>query len=98
LGSGQGETFVFKNFKLGSVDAISWVEKFRGVGHDIRWQTKVYCPDWWISITGPTIDEPNIDKSMFEKFKKGDLALPEPYKTMINSFRCIPAKQKEDLD
>jgi hypothetical protein len=72
------------------------VEKNSSLRKDIRWQTKVYCSDWWISITGPAIDEPNIDKSMFEKFKKGDLALPEPYNTMINSFRCIPAKQKED--
>jgi hypothetical protein len=94
----RGDDFVFKHFKLGDADAITWVEKNSSLAKDIRWQTKVYCPDWWISITGPAIDEPNIDKSMFEKFKKGDLALPEPYKTMINSFRCIPATQKEDPD
>jgi hypothetical protein len=94
----RGDIFVFKHFRLGDADAIAWVEKYRALTKDIRWQTKVYCPDWWISITGPAIDEPNIDKSMFEKFKKGDLALPEPYNTMINSFRCIPAKQKADPD
>jgi hypothetical protein len=95
--SAPGGDLVFKHFKLGDTDAIAWVEHWP-IGKYIRWQTKVYCSDWWISITGPAIDELNVDKAIYAKFKKGDLALPEPYNTIINSIRCIPAKQKEDLD
>jgi hypothetical protein len=89
---------VFKHFKLGGADVIACVDKNSSLRKDIIWKAKVYCPDWWISITGPAIDEPNVDKAIYEKFKKGDLALPEPYNTVINSIRCIPAKQKEDPD
>jgi hypothetical protein len=88
------EDFLFKKLKLGSDDAIAWVEFLpNGDYKDIRWKLTIYCSNWWVSVGGPTIRNP--DKSYFDKFKVGDLALPEPEKTILESIRCVPPKQKE---
>jgi hypothetical protein len=39
---------------------------------------ELYCPTIRVSIAGPTIKDP--DPSYFEKFKSGDMAMPEPEK------------------
>ncbi len=82
----------FKHFKQGNNDAIAWVED---AGRFIRWEYKFYCPDWWITVTGPGLEKSKIDKTLLDKLKNGDEALPEPEKTIIESLRCIPAKLKE---
>lgn len=84
------EYLIYKRYKVGADDAVAWVESMPEKHEDIRWHLKLYCSKWWIEITGPDID--NADISYLEKFKKGDLALPEPEKTILESVRCIPAK------
>jgi hypothetical protein len=91
-----GKYFYYKRGKIGSGDGIMWVESFTGVkgskDSTIRWQFDVACPKRHILITGPAILNP--ENSYYEKFKLGDLALPEPEKTIIESFRCTSAKEK----
>jgi hypothetical protein len=87
------EKLAFTKIKLGSADALAWVQVEAGY---LQWQVKLYCPDWWISVAGPMINNANIDPTLYDKFKKGDLAMPEPEKTVVESIRCIPAKQKTD--
>lgn len=85
----------FKCFKVEKKDAIGWVEKINFLG-DLRWMIKVYCPDWWITLGGPSMDHTHVTDELRAKFKKGDLAYPEPYKTIVDSIRCIPAKKKSE--
>lgn len=59
----------------------------------IRWKMELYCPHQHISIGGPIIDNP--DPSYIAKFQKGDIALPEPYKTIYESIKCIEPKKVE---
>jgi hypothetical protein len=58
----------------------------------IRWNMYLFCPLFEINFSGPLLEEP--DTSYLEKFKKGDLGLPEPEKTIYESIRCIKTKVK----
>ncbi|NJM10496.1 MAG: hypothetical protein HC883_06535 [Bdellovibrionaceae bacterium] len=86
------EYLAFKRFKLGDVDVIGWVSE-ASVSKDILWEMTVYCPGWWITVRGPGMDREKVTPELLAKFKKGDLALFEPYKRIYESVRCIPAKQ-----
>ncbi len=83
----------FKHFKVGLDDATVVVEFHKGVKHtSIGWLTEIFCPTVKISFGGPSILDP--DPSYFEKFKAGDMAMPEPEKTIFESIRCIKPKSK----
>lgn len=85
------ESSPVKLFKIGFHDAVAYVEHNKSA-HDenIRWHVIYDCPKAQIDLTGPSIRFP--PKSYFEKFKAGDLALPEPEKTIIESVRCSEGK------
>ncbi len=87
------EWLFFKRLKIGSDDAIVAVTfdkdvKFTTIG----WGMTLYCPTGRVSFGGPGIKDP--DPSYFEKFKAGDMAMPEPEKTIFESIRCVKPKSK----
>jgi hypothetical protein len=87
------EDLIFKKYKVGKNEVFAYVEVVPSDSSKIRWWTKIYCPSMRsFSITGPTIKNPN--PSYYEKFKAGDLALPEPEKTIIESAHCVEPKPK----
>ena len=87
---------IFKRLKFGKNEGLVYVESLQNVGDKgIRWKWNVYCPTWWISIGSPIMKDP--DKSYFDKFKAGDVALPEPEKTIIDSIRCEEPKIKPGI-
>lgn len=61
--------------------------------NQFRWRMNLYCQSL-LSVSITATDIKNPDPSYYEKFKKGDLALPEPEKTILESVRCIPPKVK----
>ena len=76
-----------KFFKIGSYDAVAFVEDHKEF---IRWEVIYDCPKNEIDLSGPSIRNPA--QSYFDKFKNGDLGLPEPEKTIIESVRCSESK------
>lgn len=70
----------------GDAELFSNVEYTDKLKNTYRWSATLFCPERIIEITGPTIKDP--DKALLEKFKKGDLAIPEPYKTIFDSVKC----------
>ncbi|OFZ54542.1 MAG: hypothetical protein A2428_00355 [Bdellovibrionales bacterium RIFOXYC1_FULL_54_43] len=83
----------FKRLKFGPDDAIVVVEFHNDIKYNwIAWRTEIFCPTVKISFGGPAIKDP--DPSYFEKFKAGEMAMPEPEKTIFNSIRCIEPKRK----
>jgi len=83
----------YKKFKIGAADVIQYVEYLDTVKKDkIRWMMEIYCDSRFINIGGPSIQNP--DPSYFEKFKKDDFGLPDPEKTIYQSFHCIDPKIK----
>ena len=89
---------VWKYFKQivtpnGGVGAI-YVEYHKEVGYSfIRWTMNLFCNGNQIQISGPSIKNPN--QSYYAKFRSGNLALPEPEKTIYASVRCIPPKNSK---
>jgi hypothetical protein len=78
---------VYRQFDFDQGGAIASVEELQGVGFvEIRWNMELYCLTRRIRIQDPVIKNP--DKSYDEKFKAGDLALPEPEKTIYESIKC----------
>ena len=89
------ELLYFKKFKVGSNDAIVYVDFHQMVGYSyIDWIAEIYCPTTKVTYGGPSIKDP--DKSYYDKFKAGDLAMPEPEKTIFESVRCIEPKKKPE--
>ncbi len=88
------EHLIVKRYKLGSNEAITYVENMpQPTYNEIRWHTELYYPTQKIIIGGLTIKEPG--QSYYEKFKAGELALPEPEKTIYESIRCVEPKKKK---
>lgn len=58
----------------------------------IRWEKYLYCRHATLFINGPSLDAP-VD-SYLKKFKLGDLAMPEPEKSIVESIKCIEPKTK----
>lgn len=84
---------IYKTLTIGSDNAFVYVERFKMVGYEyIQWQMDLYCPTQLIRITGPAIKDPG--ESYNKKFKAGDLALPEPEKTIYESIRCVEPKKQ----
>ena len=82
----------YKHIKINGNDELFWV----GVDHDVnyreyRWKVNLYCPTQMISFSGPYIGNPS--KTYDNKFKAGDLGIPEPEKTIYASIKCIPSKK-----
>ena len=87
------EMLIFKHLKVGSDEVIIYVERLPNVNYvQIRWIMKVYCSSVKVSIGGPAIKDP--DQVYFDKFKAGDLAMPEPEKTIFESIKCVEPKKK----
>lgn len=89
----RDEWKIYKRLKQdGTNEAFIYVENNHKIGYTyIRWQMDFYCPTEVISITGPSIKDP--DENLLKKFKAGDLALPEPEKTIYESIRCVKPKK-----
>ena len=88
---------VYKSLKVGSDgEAIIYVrnvQKTSATGnYVIRWEMSLYCPTQQINFSGPTIRNPG--ESYYSKFRAGDLALPEPEKTIYESIRCVEPEKK----
>jgi hypothetical protein len=89
----RNEWLLFKHIKIGTDDAIIEVGFHKeGQQTTIGWTMELYCPTERISFSGPAIKNP--DPSYFKKFKAGDIAMPEPEKTIFESIRCIEPKTK----
>jgi hypothetical protein len=87
------EWLFFKHLKVGSDDAIVIITLNKDVKFTtIGWGMTLYCPMTQVSFGGPGIKDP--DPSYFEKFKAGDMAMPEPEKTIFESIRCVKPKVK----
>lgn len=88
----RGTWEVYKQFRFENYNALAWVENMQEASfHQIRWNMEVYCPTQDITFVGPTIKNP--DSSYYTKFKAGDLALPEPEKSIYASIRCVTPKK-----
>src|SRR5690606_13040158 len=78
---------------------VEKLESGQGI-YAIRWKMEMTCHGYKIFIGGPSIGYP--DESYFKKFKAGDMALPEPYKSIYDSVRCteykMPIVKTEDED
>lgn len=89
----RDEWKIYKRLKIeGDGEAIIYVENHHNVTYTwIRWQMDLNCPTKHIDIAGPSIRNP--DELYNKKFKAGDLALPEPEKTIYASIKCIEPKK-----
>lgn len=86
------EWLFFKRLKVGPDDAVTFVKFHKDVNYtSIYWAMELFCPTVKISYSGPAIKNP--DSSYYEKFKAGDIALPEPEKTIFESIRCIEPRK-----
>lgn len=90
----RDEWKIYKHLKIdGGGEALIHVENNHNVSYTwIRWKMEIYCPTQQISFTGPSIRNP--DESYIKKFKAGDLALPEPEKTIYASIKCVEPKKQ----
>ena len=83
---------VYKHIKVDTHgEAVVYVENVN-YDHNIRWKMTLYCPTQRIDFSGPQIKNP--DESYYRKFKAGDMATPEPEKTIYESIRCVAPKKK----
>lgn len=86
------EWLYFKRFKNEDNDAYVYVQSYKEVGYSwIRWQMTLFCPVYEVTYTGPMVKNP--DQSYFDRFKAGDIALPEPERTIFDSIRCVKPKR-----
>ena len=84
---------LFKKMRIdGGGEAIMYIEQHDKWKKKIRWVMKLFCPTREIYIVGAGIQNPN--KELLQKFERGDLAIPEPEKTVFESIRCIEPKSK----
>ena len=85
---------IYKSLKInGDGNAFIYVENNNNVTYKyIRWEMSLYCLTHVIRFEGPSIQNP--DDALLKKFKAGDLALPEPEKTIYESIRCVESKKK----
>lgn len=86
---------IYKTLKVeGDGNAQIYVQSNKNVTYKwIRWQMELYCPTRLIRFVGPAIKDP--DEALLKKFKAGDLALPEPEKTIYESIKCVEPKIKK---
>ena len=87
----------YKHLNIGGDGvAIIYISNTAGTpktqNHVIRWEMSLFCPTQEIDFSGPTIRNPG--DAYYSKFKTGDLALPEPEKTIYESIRCVEPKKK----
>jgi hypothetical protein len=81
----------FKHFKIGLNDAYVDVRFEKMVGYSyLFWEAVLYCPTYEVLFSGPAIKNP--DQTYFDRFKAGDIALPEPEKTIFESIHCTEPK------
>jgi len=82
----------FKHFKIDSDEAYIVVNLYKDVHYNwIRWEMTLYCPKYEVIYGGPAIKNP--DQSYLDRFKAGDIALPEPEKTIFESIHCTDSKK-----
>lgn len=84
----NGSWVAFSRFKInGDTEVIGYVEHH----NFIRWKYEIYCESRLITVSVTGMDNPA--KELLEKIRKQhDLAISEPYKTIIESFRCTVPK------
>lgn len=77
----------FKRTKPTAGNGYVYADLHKDVGFTwIRWEMKLFCPNYEVFYSGPTIKNP--DQSIMDRLKAGDIALPEPEKTIFESVRC----------
>lgn len=89
----NGDWVGFRRFKInGDTEVIGYVEHLTMKSPDfIRWNYEIYCDTRLIVAGGASIDNPS--KELLDNIRKqDDLAISEPYKTIIESFRCTAPK------
>jgi hypothetical protein len=83
----------FKRIKVGSHEATIVVRNLTSSKvPSLRWEMELYCTSFLVRVVGPEIQNPT--KSYYEKLKSGDLALPEPEKSIYGSLRCVKQNSK----
>lgn len=84
---------LFKKLRInGGGEAIMYVEQHDKWQKQIRWIMKLFCTNREVYISG--VPTTNPSKELLQKFERGDLAIPEPEKTVFESIRCIEPKLK----
>ncbi len=77
---------------MGDTEFINYVEILPE--SILRWRREIFCGQRRISVLGPEIPAPN--NQYIEKLKTGDIALPEPERTIYESIKCMEPKLKYD--
>ena len=87
----RGDWGIFKETKVGSAVAVYYVRLIKEVNYKYaQWEYELLCPSEEINVRGPAI---KITNGLYSrKFKAGDLALPEPEKTIYASIKCVHPK------
>jgi hypothetical protein len=86
------EWLYFKHLKVDSNNALVDVRFEKNVGYTwIKWEMTLYCSGFKVFYSGPAIKNP--DQTYFDRFKAGDIALPEPEKTIFESIHCTEPKK-----
>lgn len=84
----NGSWVAFKRFKInGNTEVIGYVEH-QGF---IRWNYEIYCDSRLVTVSVTGMDNPS-EEILSKIRKQDDLAIPEPYKTIMESFRCTNPK------
>lgn len=87
------EWLFYKRIQVdGGGEAVLHVEVFSREKSRARWKMHLFCPKREFWVTFYSADAKN--KEILEKLKNGDLAVPDPEKTIFESIRCIDPKLK----
>jgi len=85
----EKENILVKRYKIGSDEAIAYI-RYMESKNRIQWRVRLFCPSRSFDIMIMTLKDPA--QQYFDKFKNGDLALPEPEKTVLESIKCVDPK------
>lgn len=85
----EKENILVKRYKIGSNETIAYI-RYMDQKNRIQWRARLFCASRSFDITIMTLKDPALQ--YFDKFKNGDLALPEPEKTVLESIKCVDPK------